>query len=238
MSQPSVINSEVPQGSVLGPLLYLIHISDINKHVLHSSVASFADDTRVLKEISSISDTEQLQTTLASLYSWAEQNNMSFNDNKFEHTHYSTGGINYNAYKFAAPDGFHIHNRGYITHLGITLSCDGNFTHHIRNFVKKARDQTGWILRTFRTRERSPMLTLFKSLVIPLLKYCCQLWSPWWAGEKQSLEIVQRSYTSKISDVRHLDYWTRLRKLNLYSLERHRERYAISYIYKIFNGYL
>ena len=91
VSRPSVVNSGVPQGSVLGPLLFLIHISDIKRQVLHSSVASFADDTRVLKEVSSISDAKQLQTDLASLYSWAEQNNMSFNDNKFEHIHYSPG---------------------------------------------------------------------------------------------------------------------------------------------------
>ncbi|KAG0697989.1 hypothetical protein GWK47_026160 [Chionoecetes opilio] len=69
------------------------------------------------------------------------------------------------------------------------------------------------------------MLTLYKSLVVPLLEYCCQLWSPWKVGEKQSLEAVQRSFTSKISAVRDLDYWDRLEKLNLFSLERRRERF-------------
>ena len=102
--------------------------------------------------------------------------------------------------------------------------------------VKKARSQVGWILRTFRTRKRSPMLTLYKSLVLPLVEYCCQLWSPWRVGEKQSLEAIQRSFTSKISDTQHLDYWGRLQELDLYSLERRRERYAILYIYKILTG--
>ncbi len=236
VSQPSVVTSGVPQGSVLGPLLFLIHISDINRHVLHSSVASFADDTRVLKEVSSISDAEKLQTDLASLYSWAEHNNMSFNNSKFEHIHYTSGRINYNENIYTAPDGSHIDTKEYIRDLGITLSCDGNFTQHIHNVVKKARSQAGWILRTFRTREMRPMLTLYKSLVIPLLEYCCQLWSPWRAGERQSLEAVQRSFTSRISDVRQFDYWARLRELDMYSLERRRERYAILYIYKISTG--
>lgn len=80
------------------------------------------------------------------------------------------------------------------------------------------------------------MLTLFKALVIPLLEYCCQLWSPWKDGEKQSIEEVQRSFTSKIMEVRHLNYWERLKSLKLYSLERRRERYAILYIYKILIG--
>ena len=235
-SQSSVVASGVPQGSVLGPLLFLIYISDINRHVLHSSVASFADDTRVLKEVSSITDAKQLQTDLGSLYIWAGHNNMSFNNSKFEHMHYTLEETNDNIYKYTAPNGSHIDTKDLVKDLGITLSSDGNFTHHIYQVAKKARSQAGWIFRTFRTREITPMLTLYKSLVIPLLEYCCQLWSPWRIGEKQSLEAVQRSFTSRISSVQHLDYWARLRELELYSLERRRERYAILYIYKILIG--
>ena len=236
VSQPSAVMSGVPQGSVLGPLLFLIHITDINEHVLHSSVASFADDTRVLKEVSSISDAEQLQTDLTSLYAWGDQNNMSFNNNKFQHMHYSPGGVSDNVHKFTAPDCSDIDTKEHIKDLGVILSADGNFTLHIQDVVKRARSQAGWILRTFRTRERLPMLTLYKSLVIPLLEYCCQLWSPCRQGEKQSLEAVQRTFTSRICNIRHLDYWARLRDLQLYSLERRRERYAIIYIYKILTG--
>lgn len=236
VSQPSLVASGVPQGSVLGPILFLIHITDINRQVIHSTVASFADDTRVLKEVSSELEAKQLQADLASLYSWADHNNMSFNNNKFEHIHYSASRTDDSVYIYTAPDGSHIDTKQCIKDLGITLSSDGTFTQHIQHVVKKARSQVGWILRTFRTRKRSPMLTLYKSLVIPLVEYCCQLWSPWRVGEKQSLETIQRSFTSKISDIQHLDYWARLQELDLYSLERRRERYAILYIYKILIG--
>ncbi|KAK3894455.1 hypothetical protein Pcinc_001802 [Petrolisthes cinctipes] len=147
-----------------------------------------------------------------------------------------TKGANNATHVYITQDGTNIDTKECVRDLGVTLTCDGSFTTHITNATKKARSQAGWILRTFRTRDAIPMLTLYKSLVLPLLEYCCQLWSPWKVGEKQSLEAVQRSFTSKITIVKHLDYWRRLQTLELFSLERRRERYAIIYIYKIITG--
>ena len=64
------------------------------------------------------------------------------------------------------------------------------------------------------------MLTLVKSLVIPLLEYCCQLWNPWKARDIQSIKAIQRTFTNKITEVQYLNYWERLHKLKLYSLQR------------------
>ena len=91
----------------------------------------------------------------------------------------------------------------------------------------------GWVLRVFQSRECSLMLTLLKSLVIPQLEYCCQLWSPWKAKDIQAIEAIQRTFTYKITEVQHLNYWERLHKLKLYSLQRCREHYIITYIWKI-----
>ena len=77
------------------------------------------------------------------------------------------------------------------------------------------------------------MLTLLKSLVIPLLEYCCQLWNPWKAKDIQAIEAVQRTFTYKITEVQHSNYWERPHELKLYSLQRRRERYIIIYIWKI-----
>ena len=77
------------------------------------------------------------------------------------------------------------------------------------------------------------MLTLLKSLVIPLLEYCCQLWNPRKAKDIQGIEAIQRTFTYKIAEVQHLNYWERLHEIKLYSLQRRRERYVIIYIWKI-----
>ena len=75
------------------------------------------------------------------------------------------------------------------------------------------------------------MLTLLKSLVIPLIEYCCQLWNPWKPKDIQAIEAIQRTFTCKITEVQHLNYWERLHELKLYSLQRRRERYIIIYIW-------
>ena len=91
----------------------------------------------------------------------------------------------------------------------------------------------GWVLRMFQSRERSLMLILLKSLVIPLPEYCFQLWNPWKAIDIQAIEAIQRTFTYKITEVLHLNYWKRLHKLKLCSLQWRRERYIIIYIWKI-----
>ena len=83
-SSEAQVRSGVPQGSVLGLLLFLIHISDINYELADSTVSCFADDTLILLGIKDEEDTQMLQNDLHKLYKWAYTNNMTFNANKFE----------------------------------------------------------------------------------------------------------------------------------------------------------
>ena len=74
-----------PQGTVLGPLLFIIMIADINRDVDSSKLISFADDTRVYRQIADIEECESLQQDLNSVYKWASDNNMFFNAKKFHY---------------------------------------------------------------------------------------------------------------------------------------------------------
>ena len=76
--------SGVPQGSVLGPLLFLIMIGDIDKSVLTAFLSIFADDTRVGHEVKTMEDMKKFQKDLDNIYEWASKNNMKFNSSKFE----------------------------------------------------------------------------------------------------------------------------------------------------------
>ena len=232
-SEDSVVRSGVPQGSVLGPLLFLILLGDIDKSVASAFVSSFADDTRVGHRIKTAEDVQALQEDLNTIYRWSSKNNMKFNSDKFECIRYGKKKELHETTGYLSDTNTPITPKEAINDLGVLLSSNCLFKNQIDDVVKNANKLCAWVLRTFKTRAPKLMILLWKSLVLSKLDYCSQLWSPTAKGDIQKLEMVQRSFIRKIDDVRNLDYWTQLEKLHLYSLERRRERYMVIYIWRI-----
>ena len=235
-SEVELVLSGVPQGSVIGPLLFLVLLNDIDNNINFSRVSSFADDTRVMAGICSSRDASLLQADLDLIYQWAESNNAVFNSSKFELLRYGRNEEIKTTTSYTSNHGNIIQNKNnnnYVRDLGITLSDDATFSHHIANITLSASLKCGWILRTFKNREEGLMMTLWKSLVLPILDYCSQLWSPSTEGQIQKIEKVQVCYVRKIIGLSNLDYWQQLARLGLYSLQRRRERYRIIYIWKV-----
>ena len=83
--------SGVPQGTVLGPILFLIFINNMNSCILHSILRSFADDTRIMRAIKTVEDSALLQEDLNRVIEWASDNNMLLHQDKFEVLNHSTG---------------------------------------------------------------------------------------------------------------------------------------------------
>ena len=98
------------------------------------------------------------------------------------------------------------------------------------------KSKIAWVLRTFQSRHRIPMLTIWKSLIMCHIEYCSQLWSPSAVGATQSLELLQKAFINRIDGISGLSYWDQLQELKLYSLERRRERYQIIYTWRIIEG--
>ena len=232
----SEVKSGVPQGSVLGPLLFLVLISDIDQETVSAFISSFADDTRAAKGITTEDDVKSLQTDLQAIYKWSQDNNMEFNSPKFECLRYGNDSDIKENTCYKTPSGDSIKEVEHAKDLGIIMSNNGTFRQHVNKVVNTANQLCGWVLRTFRTRQRLPMLMLWKTLIRPKLEYCCQLWCPTQTGDIQALEQVQRSFIRKISGLQNLSYWQQLKKLSMYSLERRRERYIIIYIWRIIEG--
>ena len=232
-SQPAPVLSGVPQGSVIGPILFLIMIGDIDNDVAHAFLSSFADDTRVGKSVQNEHDAQLLQQDLNHVYNWATQNNMTFNDTKFEMLRYGRNTELKESTSYVSNTGSPIQPKASLKDLGVTMSSSGDFKDHIEKVTDTVRDLSAWILRSFKSRSRTLMLQLWKSIVIPRLDYCSQLWNPHNVQAIQQLEDLQKSYVRQIAGFRHMDYWDALKKLGLYSLQRRRERYQIIYLWSI-----
>ena len=194
------VNSGVPQGSVLGPLLFLIHIADIDQYLSEASASSFADDTRIIMKVSTEQDVSQMQKELDQIFRWANENRMQFNNSKFEHLRYNPGNKLGNLFlgTYQAEDKSPIESVCQTKDLGVIMSNSAGFADHVVEVKAKGKRMSGWILRTFKVRDKLPMMTLFRSLVLPILEYCCVVWSPCVLGQIRELESVQRYFTSKI----------------------------------------
>ena len=161
---------------------------------------------------------------------------MSFNNDKFEALRYGNDEDIKSLHHYVTSDGKEINEFPHVRDLGVSMSSDGTFSDHITNIRDSANNLVGWVLRTFRTRSKIPMLTLWKSIIRPKLDYCSQLWNPTATGLIQSLEQVQKRFIRCITGMGDMNYWQQLKYLDLYSLERRRERYIIIYVWKVIEG--
>ena len=243
-SDSAVVLSGVPQGSVLGPLLFLLFINDLEQVVTSSTVSFFADDTRVSKQIGCFGDCLLLQDDLYRILEWSRGNNMKLHEQKFEllnHLHNSKSSSSELPF-FAETLHYKISSEEtlypveHVRDLGVLVSSDLSWSRHIGNMVSKARSTLSWVFSVFKTRDRTVMTTLYKSLVRSTLEYCCPLWNPGTVKEIQLIEGVQRTFTSRIGGLQHLNYWERLAQLKLMSLQRRRERYIILMMWKILHN--
>ena len=157
---------------------------------------------------------------------------MQFNHVKFELLRYGPNNKLKAETNYKTCRNTTINECEYVKDLVVLMSNDCKFIQHINDSINNSRKLCSWILRTFKTRAATPMLTLWKSLILPKLDYCSQLWNPWRKSEIQNIEMVQWSFIRKIKHCKK-SYWSRLKAFKLFSMERRREWYIILYIWKI-----
>ena len=226
----SSVCSGVPQGSVLGPILFTIYINDIDTD-LKCNVSKFADDTKLGYSCETTEDCNIIQEDLHKICQWSEKWQMSFNVDKCKVMHIGKDNNNYQ---------YTMNNRVLQTvteekDLGVIFSNDMKTSKQCTAAANKANRMLGLIYRTFTFKNQSNMIQLYKSLVRPHLEYAIQAWAPYLQKDKNRLESVQRRATRFVPALRNKPYETRLSDSNLFSLSYRRKRGDLIEIYKIFN---
>ena len=227
------ILSGIPQGSILGPLLFILFINDL-PDCLKSTVKIFADD---LKLIADLSDKNMVDNDLKLLEDWERKWLLEFNVNKCKVLHFNFNGNEHLDY---ALKGSELRKTDQEKDLGVLTSGNLLWNDQIESCISKANQMLCWIARNLISREKTLMLRIYKTLIRPHLEYCVQLWNPAPEHGNWSLilriESVQRRFTRMIEEVGLLPYSERLQILELTTLAERRSRGDLIEVYKASQG--
>ena len=225
------VTSGVPQGSVLGPVLFLIYINDLDRNII-SKLAKFADDTKICKNVRNVEDAVTLQKDLNSLHEWATDWQMNFNTDKCAVMHVGYNN-RCNQYKLGNAELKSIVKE---KDLGIIIDNTLKFSEQCSTAVKCANRTLGLIKRTIKSRSKDIIVKLYKAFVRPKLEYCIQAWRPFLRKDMDSKERVQRRATRIITECKGLSYESRLKTLDLISIEDKQIRGDLIQVFKYIKG--
>ena len=241
LSKSINVPSGVPQGSHLGPLLFLLFINDLPNAIIHSKLLMYADDVKLFITHNSMKQADLLQNDLNNLFQWCELNCMDLNLNKCKHMCFSrsstlTRQYNINGTVLSTVDSF--------VDLGILMDPKLNFNNHVISMVNKAHGVLGFIKR-WAKEFSDPYITkqLFTSLVRPILEYGSVVWDPQYTIYSDKIESVQKQFLIFAlrglhwnSDFVLPSYTSRLKLIRLPTLKSRRIMLNTMIVIKILSG--
>lgn len=238
-SQPRKVLSGVPQGSVLGPLLFLIYINHIASD-LSCHYKIFADDLKVYA-CTRRTDSDQschratMQSDIDKLHSTSLSWGLKLNREKCAILRFSRSHRDIDAPTYLL-DGLPIPLVSSHMDLGVLVDTDLKFHGHIRSVAHKAGGLAQNFLKSTVCRTPEFMLFLLTTHIRPVIEYCSCLWNTGYQGDLRLLESIQRRWTKQISSVEGLSYAERLQALKLYSVQGRLLRADLIHYWKVLNG--
>ena len=230
--------SGVPQGSVLGPLLFLIYVDDV--FLTHLSTGStlilFADDMLLYKPVKCCEDYHHLQEDVNSIYDWTCLNNFTLNSTKCKFMQ-----ITRRKTTTQSPQ-LHLNDRPIervfeYKYLGVVISSDLTWASHINTICTRAKKVIGLLYRQFFNHTSSQtQLKLYKALVRPHLEYAAQVWDPYMTKDVSKLENVQKFALKVCLNGWNLSYHQLEDRSNLPMLQNRRQYLKLCTLYKLFHG--
>jgi hypothetical protein len=189
-SGEQAVESSVPQGTVMGPCLFTIHIDDLDDILelikLIELLSKFADYTKGAKIIRSMQDAEKLQQALDRLSEWARKWGMCFNEKKCKIMHVGRNNPEYNYYL----NGIQLAEVEEEKDVGVLIHKSLKPSRQCERAANTAMGVLKQITKCFHYRDKNVFLRLYTQYVRPHLELATPAWSPWLITDKQKLEKV------------------------------------------------
>ena len=224
--------SGVPQGSVLGPVLFILFINDVcgscNNDV---SFSLFADDLKLYSTVHTGDQNSPLQQALNKLVDRADKWQLPININKTSVFHIGVSNVKTQYYYKGEP----LYDCDTIRDLGVTTDTRLLYDSHIQNIVRQAYMRIGVLFKGFVSRDITLLRMAYITFIRPLVEYASNVWCPYKLKHVRAIEKIQRHFTRRIPMFRDYSYEERLARLNLETLELRRLRFDLVLYYKMFN---
>ena len=227
-SNYSPVSSGIPQGSILGPLLFIIFINDLPDDIT-CICKIFADDTKIYN---SHKNHILIQNDLLKFLKWAEKWLLKFNKSKCSVLHMGKKNLK-NKYYMDSECTIPLKSTDSEKDVGVTFSTDLKLKKHISNVIKKANQLTGLVKRSFVHLDKTLLLNLYKTVIRPHLEYANVIWHPMFKDGLKALEKVQRRVTKLIPELKLMSYRDRLVELKLPSIKFRQIRGDLIQTFKI-----
>ncbi len=231
----SDVASGVPQGSVVGPVLFVIFINDMPDNI-QNFISLFADDAKLFGKSSSLTDRISIQEDINTLQQWSDKWQISFNTEKCKTLYLGKDNIKQDYTMTLASSTATLVETTCERDLGIMVDNSLSFEQHICEAVKKANKKLAMIRRTFVYLDKKMLVQLYTSLVRPVLEYGNVIWSPHQQSHIKLIEGVQHRATKMLASLANLPYPERLKQLNLPSLAYRRMRGDAIEMFKYCHG--
>ena len=235
LSSEATVLSGIPQGSVLGPLLFVIYINDLPDN-LNCEALLFADDTKAYTRITNRADAERLQENLRKLEEWSREWLLVFHPDKCKILTIGRHEDIPCAYPYSlfGTELEHIFEE---KDIGITIDSELTFDTHIALKIKKANQTMGLIRRVFSHMGKEMFLRLYPAFVRSHLEFSQVVWAPWKRAQIRQIEAVQERATKMVEKLGSLEYTDRLKALKLTTLSFRRLRGDMIEAWKHINVY-
>lgn len=239
-STATPVLSGVPQGSVLGPLLFLLYINHISTLQLTngSTLTMYADDILLSKPISCPEDYGGLQSDINTIHDCISASHLTLNPSKCKYLICSKKRHPYLPSAGLQLDGIALEQVNSYRYLGVVVSSKLTWSEHIEQVCSKARKLVGMLYRQFYSWADTPILLLiYLTCIRPHLEYACQLWDPSTNKNRHLLEDVQKFACRVCLKRWDLDYDSMLQLLSIPPLTIRREYLKLTTMYNIIHGH-